>query len=232
MEMGTAIHEELLLESWLHSYVEIPASVLSSSGSKAGNAWKEFKAANAGRVLLKSAEIDSLLTVMAAIGEHELASSLLEPQEGDFSEITIAAEAPILITTEDGVEESTLPVRSRLDFLSPKRGRIVDLKTAGDMSDRAMRYKAVDAGWPIQAQFYRKMCHALFGQWFDVDFVVAETKEPYRVEVWTPSAETLEQANAEIENALQEISSRRREYAIARNANIWQKEQYAERNIF
>ena len=232
MQVGTAIHEEVLLDAWLHSYVEIPEEVLSKSGSKAGTAWKEFQAANAGRVLLKSAEIDSMLTVMASIGNHSLASSLLEVQDGDFSEITFTADAEVLMTTEAGLEATVLPVRSRLDFVSPSRDRIVDLKTTGDLSERAMRYKGIDSGWDIQAQFYRKMCKAFFGRWFDVDFVVAETKEPYRVEVWSPSVESLKLADERINEVLQDISSRRREWDVTADENIWQKTNYAERNFF
>ena len=95
--------------------VEIPASVLSASGSRAGKKWEEFERANAGRVLCK--RFDPLWRMLANVKRHDAARELL---------------------TADGERQATIvwhndrhgvDVKCRFDFLHLGAEVAVDLKS-------------------------------------------------------------------------------------------------------
>lgn len=234
MDFGTAVHEDVLLEACERSYLEIPPEVLTKDGKKSGNAWKAYQEENKGRLLLKAKEIDSINRMLFAMKAHPLASTLLKDMESALKEITITAMYSVLDVLPDGqCVADKIEIRSRLDYVGTNATRrILDLKTTGDLSPRAMRYKPYDAGWDIQGETYRCMYHALTGEWLDVDFLVVENCEPYRVEVWTPNADTLGKANTVIASSIQEIYTLDREYARTRDESIWNRAGYAERNMF
>lgn len=229
MELGTAVHEELLLEAWQRSYVVIPQEVLTSNNARRGNAWDAFKKANQGRVLLKADEVQDIEMMLFAVSSHPLASQLLDPEGLKLTEISITAEANTIVNTELGILPQKVEVRSRIDFLS---NRLADIKTTGDLSPNAMRYRPRDGGWAIQAQFYRNMVHALRGEWYEFDFIVVENKEPFRVEVWTPTEDALAKAQKDIDAALQGIAQSESDFAVYGDPNIWQRAGFDQRTFF
>jgi hypothetical protein len=74
--------------------------------------------------------------------------------------------------------------------------------------------------------------HALTGDWLDVEFVVVESKEPFRVEIWRPKTETLEAAERRIDEAHQDMASDWKDYAETKNENVWQRVGFDEINLF
>lgn len=179
MDFGTAVHEDQLLGIWEQSYVVIPPEVLASNGARRGAKWEAFRESHAGQVLLKEQDVTEIATIRESIAANPDARFLLE-SEG-LSEVS-------LVGTADLPGDGSTGYRGRIDRV----GRaIVDLKTTGDMSPRAMRYKPIDSGWDIAAWAYRGMWEALTGDRLPVYFIVVETCEPYRVEVYSPKDQTL-----------------------------------------
>jgi hypothetical protein len=188
MDFGNAVHEDQLLSIWEQTYIVIPKEVLATNGARRGNAWDAFKAANEGKVLLKEQDVADLVAIRESIAANPDARYLLE-SEG-LSEVSLVGWADL-----PGEEGAGTHYRGRLDrVMQAGERRIVDLKTTGDMSPRAMRYKPLDSCWDISGMAYSKMWEAMTGELLPVDFIVVETCEPYRVEVYSPSKATLAMA--------------------------------------
>lgn len=100
-----------------------------------------------------------------------------------------------------GIAEGTIratwngeSVQSRLDWLDPERGVLVDFKTCAD-ADR-FRFDVRDFGYIPQMAFYENMCALSgFAAPLKVYLVAVEKKEPFRVVVVHVSSATLDDAN-------------------------------------
>lgn len=229
MEFGSVVHEEALLDAILRSYVIIPQEVLSKSGSKAGAAWKQFEKDNCGRLLVKASEVETMDNMLDAVRSHPKAKGLFDEPDAR-KELTITADAEVCFVNESGeLQKYPWPVRGRLDWVYSK---IKDLKTTGDLSERSMRYKPFDLGWDVSAAYYRRLWHALTGDWLDAEFVVVESKEPFRVEIWSPKPQTLEAAELKIDEAHQGMFANWKDFAETKDENVWQRPGFDEINLF
>jgi hypothetical protein len=200
MDFGTAIHEDLLLEAFIKGYKIIPPEVLAKNHAKSGNAWKEFKAANAGIILLKIEEAQALDAVTQAVLQHPVAMELLTNAPGDVSELSLLSD--VQIPGNDHVWK----IKSRLDKLKAS-GIVVDLKTIADMD--MMKKRPYEHRWGLQSYLYRAAANCyLERDDIEVRFVVVETKAPRRVRVWAPSQETLCYAEELACKTLQDIAGR------------------------
>jgi len=202
MDFGTAVHEDHLLAIWEQSWLEIPKESLTSNGARRGKAWDEFKAANPGKILLKSEQLESIKIIRDQIAAHPLAMDLLKDRENALTELSITADCPL----PDG---STQKVRGRIDWLSP--GFILDFKTISDLERRTIEYRPHDHHWSEQAVMYQLLINAVRGgDLLPVYFVVCETQAPYRVEVFQPRHETLVKASARLQGSIEAIVERTR----------------------
>lgn len=198
MDLGTTIHEELLLDAMTKGYEIIPAEVLSKSGAKSGNAWKEYKDANRGKILLKLEEAEALDKIVGLVLSHPLAAELLKAEPGDIPELTLLS----------GVVcgEAEFCIKSRLDKLKGS-GVVADIKTIASLD--LMKYRPYDHGWDVQSYLYAEAAklHLELSN-VEVRFVVVETKSPYRVRIWAPSAQTMALAEEKVSRALRQIAER------------------------
>jgi predicted transcriptional regulator len=201
MDFGTAVHEDQLLAIWDQTWKEIPKEALSSNGARRGAAWDQFKAENQGVVLLKSDQVQGLNYIREAIAGNPIARKLLENRAEALTELTITAEAPLL----DG---SYQPVRGRIDLLSQC---VIDFKTISDFDDRTIGYRPLDHKWDVQAVMYQLLVESIRnGELPEVHFIVVESSEPYRCEVFQPRGETLAGAAIVLQDAIEEIVARTR----------------------
>jgi hypothetical protein len=194
MDLGTTVHDECLLPAWERSYVVIPPEVLSSNGARRGTAWKEFQEANSDKVLIKEQDAAKLIAIRAAMESHPVAKDLLIAAKSQLVEITITANC------------GEVPVRGRLDILLDDA--IVDLKTTSDLSPREMSYRVKDHGWHLQAAMYQELVRSVREVRLPVFFVVVETVEPYRCEIYCPEQSTLWDGANAIQSAIDEIYRR------------------------
>ncbi len=200
-DFGTAVHELALLGD-KSCVVEIPEDVLATNGAKSGKTWKAFEAAHAGATLLKASEYAALNGCVESLRKHPVAGSLLE-QSG-------ICEAAFF--TEDGNLE--LAMRCKPDKLL-SNGIVMDLKTTATGTTAAKFVKSV-AGFRYahQEYFYRRVLRECGVEVKAFVFVAVATEPPYTVDCYTLSAEFLQIAEVDVENALMELAERTR-------ANDW-----------
>ncbi len=220
MRLGSAVHEEVLSASVFAGYEIIPKEVLSKSGSKAGGAWEAYKAANAGKVLLKEAEAHCVDMARFAIAENPLAASLVDINvPGARSELSIVCD---VLCGETGEKLTTY--RSRFDYIVPGV-QLSDIKTIHDISAQQIRYRSQDHFWGVQAAAYKAVADSLFGGDHAFDFVVVKNKPAFVSKVYSPMKSTLDEGLAMLEGAIREI-------AIRRASGNWHDDDFGTRFFF
>ena len=192
MRLGTAIHA-VIVENRLPDDVcrLVPPDVLSSSGSRAGNAWKLFAGDNAGKLLLKSAGYEEFMLIVASIRGNSYARRLLDMESEREHDIVWHCE------THD------VDRKSRLDMLSATC--IVDLKIVNDVSPRGFARLAYDRGYHRQAAFYRDAVRAKTGETLPFLFIAAQNCEPYSVACYDLGNEFLQIGAEQIDAAIDGI---------------------------
>ena len=79
-----------------------------------------------------------------------------------------------------------LPLKARLDVHNEARRQVVELKTTRDIA--TIRKTIADYKYLLSAAFYQRISRSK-----SVVFIFVETAEPYRVEIFKPTYEQLEQ---------------------------------------
>lgn len=217
MDLGSAVHEDVLLEAVERSWMEIPADVLAKNGARIGNAWKEFAAANPGRLLLKADQVAKAKILMDSVQSNPTARDLIyDNRQRLQTELTITC--TVSMVTRDG-ELLSSDFRSRLDYMRPEK--IVDLKTTRDGSLEKWPFLARDLGYDMQAAAYRQMAGLLDGVARDVYFVVVENCEPFRCDVWHARDNTLREGMVKLEAAIAD-------YLLRNAAGDWTRDYFGE----
>lgn len=111
----------------------------------------------------------------------------------------------------DGVAEGVVrcryrehPCQARIDWVSyDTRAGIVDLKTADDLDGFEFALRAL--GYVHQLAFYRTLAAVACGQVLPVHVVAAEKREPFRCGVWQIAPAVLDQAQAQNDEAMDEL---------------------------
>ncbi|MEY2668998.1 MAG: Cyanophage [Pseudomonadota bacterium] len=133
---------------------------------RAGAEWEQFKAAHAGRTIVKTEEYREVLAMRDAIRAHRPASRLLTGGEPERS-----------ITWND--PETGLWCKGRIDFLRPDG--FVDLKRTANLDERRFGNTAHDLAYHMQFAFYARGLKALGMESPKVWMVAVEGSEPYDV---------------------------------------------------
>lgn len=184
--------------------VTIPDRVLSASGSKAGGKWEDFKAANAGKILVK--QDDNLYRVLDALSDHAEAMGILESL-GE-SQPTFRWETEI-----DGV---TVKRRAKLDKLPTGLPFIADLKTTVDPSAESFARDIVSLGYHTQAVWYQDGIEAQYGKRPPFLIVAVQNCEPFDCEVY-------ELDESFISLGRKRIDAKLSEFVACREAGYWRK---------
>lgn len=199
-DFGSAVHDVALLSD-SSGIVVIPKASLSSDGKKAGNAWKDFAAANAGKILFKQAEYDSVMRCVDAIYRHPIAGELLR------------AEGPCekLFTYED---PRGLTLRTRPDKIAYWNGRTIvpDIKTTTDTSPGAFVKAIANNRYHFQKYFYEKVL-ANCPEQIVVDafiFVAVNKEQPHFVDCYMIDDEFMDFARQAVEDGLDRLAVRTR----------------------
>lgn len=174
MELGTALHLALLEpERFERKVLVIPDDVLASNGARSGGKWKEFQAANADRVLLKSDDFSSVAFAAEAARRHPAAGTLLKAQGACESVETWQLE----------IEGQQVSCKGIIDKVIPGLA-IVDVKSTSVVQPRKFRAQAEDLLYDVQATFYREAWRAKTGEELPFVFVAVEMEPPYRVRAY------------------------------------------------
>jgi len=154
-----------------------------SGGRRAGNEYKAFLEANAGRDALKENEYEMCLAARDAVHAHPIAGELLRRGE--------QADREVSVVWNDS--ETGLLCKGRLDLLLP--GLIVELKTtrARVADDRALTRIASTMGYHIKLAAYQAGISHLTGETLPVKLIFAEQFPPHDVRVLKVPANVLAQ---------------------------------------
>ena len=206
LDLGIVLHAELLEDKRKHEL--IPDSVLSASGARQGNAWKDFANANVGKILLKASEYEPVLRMRESIERHEAARRLLFDAAGQI-EYSIRFECPIT-----GIQR-----RARLDKLLGNV--IVDLKSCRDASPKAFSRHAFEYAYHRQCAFYQDAIEALTGERHPFVFVAIEKTPPFSCEVYELKEDFVALGRLDNERLL-------RRFAQCRESGVWLRERHGE----
>lgn len=224
MDFGSALHEDLLLEAVERSWLVIPAEVLAKpkkageDGARIGKAWEQFKADNPGRLLIKAGDVARLDGCLAGVRANPRANDLLFGGRDGVSKAYRVRTEVTITATVSFVYQGTLlseTFRGRLDYLRPQI--VVDLKSTQDADIERWPYIARDLGYDMQAAAYQILAGLLDGVARSVQFVVVETRPPYRCDVWEAKPRTLDEGRMKLERGIQD-------YLIRKHEGNWVRE--------
>lgn len=175
-----------------------------TEGDRRGNAWKEFKAANDGRTILKANEYAECLAIRDAVRGNPIAAPFLARGQ---------AEQTIRWTDR----ETGVACKGRVDWLDTTPGHvtIVDLKTTRSVETRAFCGQHARLGTHLQMAHYRNGVKALTGAaYVRVVILAVEATAPYDVCVY-------EYADGDLAAAADELASLLVRLKYHRDTDTW-----------
>ncbi|NKG21063.1 PD-(D/E)XK nuclease-like domain-containing protein [Paeniglutamicibacter terrestris] len=164
-ELGTVVHS-LVLEGTLGDVVEIKHPAYTTAIAKA----ERDDALAAGKIPMKTSELDGIYEMRDAIYEDPEAREILEACEQ--REVSLFA------------DHMGTALRARPDAMSVKNKLMPDVKTAADASRDGFRKSSGNFGYFAQDPWYNDIGHLITGAEFDFPFIVVESHPPYRVGVY------------------------------------------------
>lgn len=207
--LGRAVHCYVLEgeDEFFKNFCVAPEVKKRTNGGKA--AWAEFCAANPGKDVITSAEMQTLVAMRESVYQHPFARMILA--EG-ISEQTV-----LWTDANTGIKCKCRPDR----IPSNGAGVLVDLKTTGDAGERGFLHSVVNYGYARQAAFYLDGYNAATGA--DADafiFIAVEKVAPYRVEIYELDPEFIEWGRMDYQRLLQiELQCREQKQYPNRQSN-------------
>lgn len=156
------------------------------------DAWRDV---NKGAVWLAKDEHDACLAMARAIRAHSRASRLL-------------IEGTSQVTARWRDESTEIECKARLDYYSPGRRLIVDVKTAENAGYSAFAKAAANYGYHRQAAFYLDGLRSLGAPAEHFVFIVVEKSAPYAVATYMLSAEDLHKGRSTIRDDIETLADR------------------------
>lgn len=167
---------------------------------RAGKEWEAFKAANAGRTIIKADEYATCLAMRDAVRRHPAAAAILQA----------GGEAEKAVTWTD--DATGLPCKGRMDWLG--KYVLADLKTTSDLDPVRFGATAARMGYHTQLAFYRRGVKAATGMDYPVQIIAVESSAPHDVAVFTIDETVLYAGDEEIDELLAKVKA-------CREANAW-----------
>jgi hypothetical protein len=171
-----------------------------TEGDRRGNAWKAFKEANEGRIILKADEYDDVIKMRDAVRANPDVIPYLASGTAEHA----------LMWTDD---ETSMDCKARLDFLNLTHADgpvIVDLKTSNSIETRRFSSVAARLGYHLQAAHYLrglKAAHALPFARFVI--IAVESSAPYDSVVYEYETGDLRAATEELAGLLVKLKHHR-----------------------
>ncbi|MEY8688406.1 MAG: PD-(D/E)XK nuclease-like domain-containing protein [Leptothrix sp. (in: b-proteobacteria)] len=134
--------------------------------------WRDFEAANTGKILLTPDQMKAAIGMRDAAHSHPIARQLLR---GGVAEQSVYATC----------QRTGARVKCRIDYLRSEAGMIVDLKTTEDASPAAFGRSSANWRYPVQTAHYQDVMSSAFGEappyWV---FLAIEKSPPYAIGVY------------------------------------------------
>ena len=193
-DIGAAVHLMTLKdEPFEDHFIEVPAEVLSKSGSINTGAYREWAEGIGDLRPLKRSELDQIEAMAAAVCRNPA--------------VRVSLEGIIEVTIVWKDEKTGLWLRSRPDAL-PASGVYCDLKTMGrDLTYRAMMTALNDLGYYVQLALMADGMMAVTGQeTTDFGLIWVGTDAPYHVVPTAVDAMWIEIGNREMRKGIDAIA--------------------------
>jgi exodeoxyribonuclease VIII len=186
MDLGTVAHAAILEPHVIDDVcLEIPASALNKDGHRKGQAWSEFRDANASRILLNADEMTKVRGMFDACYRHPVARRLL------------LADGP----TEQSIfwtcNLSGVQRRCRPDKIVDGWGWVNVKTTTAGVDAESFRRTVRNFRYDVGQEFYRDAGERLYGERPLHVFLVVEQEPPHLVrvydlgEIWVSTARNL-----------------------------------------
>jgi hypothetical protein len=134
---------------------------------------------------------------------------LLSERRAVFEKAPAVAGTPSLESAADGgasvcAAASRAARQARIDWVSQDASAgLVDLKTADELDSFEFALRAL--GYVHQLAFYRAIVATACGQLLPVHVIAVEKREPFRCGVWQIAPAVLDQAQAQNDEAMDEL---------------------------
>jgi hypothetical protein len=165
---------------------------------RATNAYKEWHEAQLikaeGKEIIDLPTLDKLEQMKKRLFRHRYAYSLLNNGEAETS----------LYCTIETMDNKTVKLIMRPDYLKTQKRVVVELKTAIDASKEGFPKACAEFDYHIQAAIYKDLMEKVTGsdQPWDFYYVVQETKAPYAFNIFEASAKYIAQGRYEYEQLI------------------------------
>lgn len=175
------VHETLSMRlgSGAHALTFRTPPVVQYTARRAGNAWKEFARANAGRLILSPKEYD-------------VASAMARAITGDMTADALLFGAGARHEHEVRWQIAGRNCAGRIDCFTDDA--LVDLKTTQSVEPRRLAFQAHRQFWDVQVTWYADGLAAAGLGWRHPHIVAVENSAPYPVTVLRLAPEAIEQA--------------------------------------
>jgi hypothetical protein len=179
IDIGTFVHQELLGgdKDWV-------AKVYPDYRTKEARAWRDSQT----KTILDEEQVETIINTANAIKAHPLLQEVLANMETEKA----------IFAKVNGVE-----LRGKADIVQKdKTGKpicIWDIKTTAQFQE--WKYKCLRLHYDLQAATYR----TLYNGDVDFAFIIAETVEPYRVQIAYMTPEAWDKGESDLARCLQAI---------------------------
>lgn len=203
MNIGTIGHAVLLEGKTIsESVVVIPADVLAKNGARSGNAWKDFAAEHAGKVLLKAEQVAEATASVEAVLAHPFIRKWLGRDRDCLKEHSVY-----------WPEKSDRECRCRPDWWFPLLGDniVFDFKFTADASPKAFTRRINDGEYWLQDAHYSAGIQSVTGYPVSFFFIAVDVGLNPAVGIYNLDPTTRADANEDRKKTLSDIAYCERE---------------------
>lgn len=187
MDIGSLAHVGLLEpKKFPAQYAVFPESVLDGRGGETTNASKAFRETNEakGLIVLKRKDFEAVEAMVSSV----------KSKLGDWGWLDVPAKKEQAIYWTH--EKTGLKCKTLIDWLIESKATtfILDVKTTGDASPSAFKYRVEDGGLWLQDAHYSEGAGLVTQKPVEFYFIVVETKFPHACSIQALEDETRQSA--------------------------------------
>jgi hypothetical protein len=199
-DIGTVTHAAALGGAW-STFRILPKTALSSSGSRAGAAYKRWLTAHPGKIDVKRDDYDGIRHMLRNLHADRAAHRILT--KAKYMEYTIVWQD----------EETGLWLRARPDIITPAKGGVIvgDLKTDRSVTAAEFAWHMGKYGYHRQAAWYWDACEAIGMDVIGFVFLVVNKTPAHECFVRNLKPRAIERGREENRKLLRELARRLRD---------------------